>query len=243
MGVVGDDDLGRFLLSEIERARRRARQASGAAGRGDDERGARLQRARQRAAHAFLPSGRRGHNDADCFDFSSTKARILRLGLFSLTAKPPLRLLMWRAKRRSTSCAAKLQRSARPFEELKALVEKFVNGKTEAAVDGTPQIHPVADAPSVAISALPVSASRDGVRLTNADYRSARSCGDRRSGGSGCAAAAPKKNLPSRLDGTENTFLSGALTGNSVSAPTAAATVCSQKIEKPTTDWQSWVSK
>ncbi|MGB2604358.1 MAG: hypothetical protein WBC78_12240, partial [Candidatus Sulfotelmatobacter sp.] len=54
------------------------------------------------------------------------------------------------------------------IEELKALVEKLVNGKTQAAVDGTPQIHPVADAPSAAISALPVSASRDGVRLTNA---------------------------------------------------------------------------
>ncbi len=54
------------------------------------------------------------------------------------------------------------------IEELKALVEKLVNGKTQAAVDGTPQIHPVADAPSAAISTLPVSASRDGVRLTNA---------------------------------------------------------------------------
>jgi phosphate-selective porin len=54
------------------------------------------------------------------------------------------------------------------IEELKALVEELVNGKTQAAVDGTPQIRPVADAPSAAIGEQPVSASRDGVRLTNA---------------------------------------------------------------------------
>jgi len=54
------------------------------------------------------------------------------------------------------------------IEELKALVEKLVNGKTEPAVDGTAQIRPVSEAPSAAISELPVSASRDGVRLTNA---------------------------------------------------------------------------
>ena len=54
------------------------------------------------------------------------------------------------------------------IEELKALVEELVSRKTQAAVDGTPQIRPVADAPSAAISELPVSASRDGIRLTNA---------------------------------------------------------------------------
>lgn len=54
------------------------------------------------------------------------------------------------------------------IEELKALVETLVNGKTQAAVDGAPQIFPVADAPSAVISEQPVSASREGVRLINA---------------------------------------------------------------------------
>ena len=54
------------------------------------------------------------------------------------------------------------------IEELKALVEKLVEGKTQAAGNGTVEIRPVVDAPSAAINSQPVSASGDGVRLTNA---------------------------------------------------------------------------
>jgi hypothetical protein len=82
------------------------------------------------------------------------------------------------------------------IEELKALVEELVSGKTQAAVDGTPQIRPVADAPSAAISELPVSASRDGVRLTNAvlvqpDPTALAAAVDQAP-----AVAAPKKDAP-----------------------------------------------
>ena len=48
MGIVGDDDLGRFLFAEMRRAWRRARRASRAARGRDDER-RRLQRRRPMA--------------------------------------------------------------------------------------------------------------------------------------------------------------------------------------------------
>jgi phosphate-selective porin len=82
------------------------------------------------------------------------------------------------------------------IEELKALVEKLVNGKTQAAVDGTPQVHPVAEAPSAAISALPVSASRDGVRLTNAVLVQPDPVAIGAIVDQGAPAAAPKKDPP-----------------------------------------------
>ena len=63
MGVVGDDDLGRFLFAEcdargVNRIALRARRW-----RRDDER-RRLQCRGQRPAHPFLPSGRGGRDDA-----------------------------------------------------------------------------------------------------------------------------------------------------------------------------------
>ena len=74
MGVVGDDDLGRFLIGEcdahgVERAGLRA-----LAGRRDDER-RRLQRTRERTAHAFLPSGRRGGDESRSFRLLLNAAR------------------------------------------------------------------------------------------------------------------------------------------------------------------------
>lgn len=60
------------------------------------------------------------------------------------------------------------------IDELKALVEKLVDGKTQAAGNGAVEIRPVADAlsenapASGVTAALPVSATGDGARLTNA---------------------------------------------------------------------------
>ena len=53
MGVVGDDDFGRFLLGEVRRAGREPHCASDGSWRRDDER-RRLQCRDQRPAHAFL---------------------------------------------------------------------------------------------------------------------------------------------------------------------------------------------
>ncbi|MFZ0416866.1 MAG: porin [Candidatus Sulfotelmatobacter sp.] len=55
------------------------------------------------------------------------------------------------------------------IEELKALVEKLAGVKASTAVSGTPQIRPVADAPSTAAIAQPVAAPDTGTaRLMNA---------------------------------------------------------------------------
>ncbi len=80
MGVVGDDDLGRFLLNEcdahgVERGRLQA--LPGGATMSVDafnvrDSGRRTHFYHQGVAAAMTP---------DCFDFSSTKARILHLGL------------------------------------------------------------------------------------------------------------------------------------------------------------------
>ena len=55
------------------------------------------------------------------------------------------------------------------IEELKALVEKLVEGKTSAAVGSPAQIRPVSDAPSAGTNLQPVNAPDErGVRLMNA---------------------------------------------------------------------------
>jgi phosphate-selective porin len=79
------------------------------------------------------------------------------------------------------------------IDELKALVQKLVEGKSQAAANGAAEIRPVADAPSAA--ALPVSASGDGARLMNAvlvQPNPAAEAVDQ----APATAAAPKKDAP-----------------------------------------------
>ena len=63
MGLVGDDDLGRFLFGQCD-AHGVARAALKALPGGRDDERRRLQCAGERPAHAFLSSGRRGRDDA-----------------------------------------------------------------------------------------------------------------------------------------------------------------------------------
>ena len=74
MGLVGDDDDGRFLLGRMRPLRRRALAPRALPGGGDAVHRL-LQFAAKRPAHAFLSSGRRGASVARHFDFCRTQAR------------------------------------------------------------------------------------------------------------------------------------------------------------------------
>jgi phosphate-selective porin len=54
------------------------------------------------------------------------------------------------------------------IEELKALVEKLADSKTQAASSGAAEVRPVADTPTAVSNPGPVNAPSDGARLTNA---------------------------------------------------------------------------
>lgn len=82
------------------------------------------------------------------------------------------------------------------IEELKALVEKLVDGKTHATGNAAPEIRPVVDSPSATINPQPVSTSGDNARLTNTVLIQPDPAALAAAVDQAPAAAAPKKDAP-----------------------------------------------
>ena len=82
------------------------------------------------------------------------------------------------------------------IEELKALVEKLVEGKSQAPSSDLAEIRPVADAPSATSTPQPVSASSDSARLKNAILVQPDPAAEAEVVDQAPPAAAPKKDVP-----------------------------------------------
>jgi phosphate-selective porin OprO and OprP len=82
------------------------------------------------------------------------------------------------------------------IEELKALVEKLVDGKTRATGNGAPEVRPVVDNPPATMNPQPASTSGDGARLTNAVLAQPDPAALAAAVEQAPAAAAPKKDAP-----------------------------------------------
>jgi phosphate-selective porin len=82
------------------------------------------------------------------------------------------------------------------IEELKALVEKLVDGKTRATGNSAPEIRPVVDNPPATMNPQPVSTSGDGARLTNAILVQPDPASPAAAVDQAPAPAAPKKDAP-----------------------------------------------